>query len=353
MPRRSVPAAAPCCASPMLPPLCYPHTPVFQDLVRDDNAEHASLLLDFPPGTSCRYKMNRDDYYFEASGLHPLCFPRSPVPPLPPRYLPAAPPSLLQLWSSLFVPAPRRPALCRACCVLSPTSLLRPQPPAVPHSGLRVAACGAHIQVRSGQRAAGRGTPHSPALATRRLAGAGAVRREACFHVKPACSVAPRCRLYMDARGEVDLREPGESSLGFTVHRPPPRDHRATAARLAALQARCGAVRRRAAVRRPPAVASCSASSISIGQQLRLASISKSPTPHLPPCRRQELEAALAAAEAADALATATQLAHQLVLNATQQQQVTPRRRSSGWGAARAVATVPTCMFVGLPRRHV
>ncbi|KAL4422788.1 hypothetical protein ABPG75_008985 [Micractinium tetrahymenae] len=45
-------------------------------------------------------------------------------------------------------------------------------------------------------------------------------------------------RLYIDARGEADLRQPGDSSLGFTVHRAPPPDRRALERRLAQLRER-------------------------------------------------------------------------------------------------------------------
>jgi hypothetical protein len=85
-------------------------------------------------------------------------------------------------------------------------------------------------------------------------------------------------RLYFEARGEIDLRHPSASSVGYTVHR----------------GGGGGAEERRRLEERL--------------QQLQ--------------ARRQLLEQELAAAEAADALNTAAQVQHQLLRNATQQQQV-------------------------------
>ena len=48
-------------------------------------------------------------------------------------------------------------------------------------------------------------------------------------------------RLYFEARGEADLRRPGESSLGLLVHRAPPPDRRALEQRLRVLEQRWGA----------------------------------------------------------------------------------------------------------------
>lgn len=56
----------------------------------------------------------------------------------------------------------------------------------------------------------------------------------------PSRPPPPAPRLYIEARGEVDLRQPGESSLGFAVHRPPPPDRRALERRLALLRERWG-----------------------------------------------------------------------------------------------------------------
>lgn len=51
-------------------------------------------------------------------------------------------------------------------------------------------------------------------------------------------SSLPTNRLYIEARGEEDLRDPAESSCGFLVHRGPPPDRAALQRRLAELQAR-------------------------------------------------------------------------------------------------------------------
>lgn len=50
---------------------------------------------------------------------------------------------------------------------------------------------------------------------------------------------APPTRLYVEARGEENLRDPGESSMGFLVHRGPPPDRAGLHRRLAELAATC------------------------------------------------------------------------------------------------------------------
>ena len=145
-----------------------PH-PARQELVADDNAEHAALLLPLPQGgPSCRYLHNRPANYFECM------------------------------------------VLALEWCRMDNTFVC------VPVGRVLPAGCALQdLAVRAARAAAVLPAPDGP------------------------LRLPSRRRLYIDARGEQDLRQPGESSLGFTVHRGTPPDRRALRRQLEELDATC------------------------------------------------------------------------------------------------------------------
>lgn len=149
--------------SSQLTPAPSPSLPL-QELVQDDNCEHAALFLPLV-GRSCRYKMNQPHYFFE--------------------------------------------------CLMLGLEWNRAE---------HTFRCGG--SGTSGGRRAARPCV-CPAL----------VRRYSLFQLYNAGCLAV-CRLYIDARGEVDLRQPGESSMGFMVHRGGAPDRSAMRERLLELEAR-------------------------------------------------------------------------------------------------------------------